>query len=63
VLGKTLTSLWVTSGKLASTCDTLIEQVEQKEGIELNVKRNFVVYFHEIITMEGENSDVKARLL
>ena len=33
-------------------------------GIELNVKRNFVVYLHEIVSVEGEKNEVvKSRLL
>lgn len=64
VLGAALTSLWVTAGKLASQCDQLLSQVDQGEGLELNVKRNFVVYLHQIILLEGErNDDIKARLL
>lgn len=56
--------LWCTAGKLASSCDTLIAKVEQKEGIELNIKRNYVIYLHQIVSIEGEhNADIKARLL
>ena len=59
-----MTSLWVTSGSLAMECDTLLSLVDQDHSLELNVKRNYVVYLHQIVLIEGEkNDDIKQRLL
>ena len=64
ILGQALCNLWVTADKLASNCDELVVEVNKTTGIELNVKRNFVVYLHEIVSVEGEKSEVvKSRLL
>ena len=64
VLGSCLTSLWVTRGKLAEQIDTILGIVEKGAGLELNVKRNYVVYLHQIITIEGEtNTAIKERLI
>lgn len=42
--------MWVEAGKLITTCDELVQKVEQVDGIELNVKRNYVTYLHHILT-------------
>jgi len=64
VMGKALCQMWVTQGVLAAKCDYLLEHATQSTGLELNIKRNFVVYLHHILTEQGQqNEEVKSRLL
>ena len=42
--------MWLATGKLTEKCDELIALVNQSEGIELNIKRNYVTYLHHLLT-------------